>query len=75
MVQETVNLIISRLNTLTDHEREKVFSALLNRYCVGCGKSGDWSETTCDCEPGEATQPAESPQLWLTYKSPLCKAA
>jgi hypothetical protein len=71
MVQETVNLIISRMDTMTDQEREQVMCALLNRFCVGCGRAGDWSHTFCDCEP--QTTPSEScdrsHQLWLTYRA------
>lgn len=72
MVQETINLIMSRMNTMTDQEREKVMCALLNRYCVACGSQGDWSESSCDCEPGQHTISYEPIQLWLTYNSKAC---
>lgn len=77
MVEETIRLLVSRLNTMTDQEREKVLCALLNRYCVGCGKHGDWTHAACDCEPGERAKVKvpESPQLWLNYNVGRAKAA
>ncbi len=69
-MQETINLIVSRMNVMSDEEREQVLCALLNRYCVGCGRAGDWSNTLCDCEPRQQhTSCDDTPprQLWLTY--------
>lgn len=61
-----VRQFISHMDTLSDTEREKVMSALLNGYCVACGAKGDWSKETCLCEP-HVHREKESPQLWLTY--------
>ncbi len=67
MVQETVNLIVSRMNTMTDQEREQVLCALLNRFCVGCGREGDWAVSPCGCEPHVSAACETPPQLWLIY--------
>lgn len=72
MINETVSLIVSRMNNMSDAEREQVMCALLNRFCVGCGRAGDFSDSPCDCEPGKpaAASCDDAPrQLWLTYKA------
>lgn len=67
MVNETVRQFISRMDTLSNAQRERVLAALINRYCVCCGAKGDWTEQTCDCEPDAPIVEEESPQLWLNY--------
>jgi hypothetical protein len=68
MVQDTINLIVSRMTTMTDQERERVMCALLDRFCVACGKHGNWSQAPCDCEPKQQREAAPEPrQLWLIY--------
>lgn len=44
--------LIMRLNQMSAAERSAAFSQILNRFCVGCGCSGDFSQNPCDCEPG-----------------------
>jgi hypothetical protein len=68
-MKTTAHEIISKLNCMTEQERERVLCELLNHFCVACGRAGDWREETCDCDPSEVReQEPEAIQLWLVYR-------
>jgi hypothetical protein len=75
MSSDTARKFISHMDTLSNSQRERVLSALINRYCVCCGAKGDWTEKTCDCEPDAPIVEEEDPQLWLNYSIRSCSKA